>query len=296
MIYNNVANCQYAGLWMSKLGSELGYKFVNDRTFGQSCSVLEALDLVSQGEKLLLYWRWAYSDMTEDKALALKQQDQLLSGMTTKTAKQYIILDGDHMLPGVKAIELQNYGATIARPELSSSSRIMYPYFASLERKVLHNPQPKAIYVGTPLDREQQVSRYLSKTCVDFWGSWQGKTKNSLHKANGKLDNCEVLNELSGRATLILAKQSYYSLGYITPRWYECAYSGCAVAIPDEYACWMPDYMLKWCVTDSFDTSSLLTQLLFCPDTYAQNVYDLRKFCHSISDYDIWSGWSKQSY
>lgn len=284
-IVNTLRNCPYGSIWYRELAKH-GIKFVDNDAYLDVApeSFISLSDAIASSETIVLYWRWLYDGMTDDKKLAYEQQQKLLD----KCPERCIVLDGDHMLTDSDSAELSKLGCRVVTTELFAPNKLMNPYFKSLERKIDHRSSKSLVYVGTPIDRVDQMSYWCSNIDVDLYGSWQGLDLNSRHVAHGKLDNCKVLDTLQGRVTLVLAKQSYYASAYITPRWYECAWAGCAGIIPNDYAWCMPEYLQKWVVSTSSECSDMFELLSNDEDAFVSNVNDFRKFSQSISGTEQW--------
>ena len=283
MIMHNLPGCQYCSIWQRELARQ-GWQFINDSSYidvapGSHVSIQSAVAKASAGKAtIVLYWRWPMPNDSAKQSVYLSQQYLL----ATVPKSNLVILDGDHKVP--KAVQETH---KIVSPQLSGDGP-MYPHFAHLETDVRPKARSYVTYIGTPLDRVDQVNLLFAKTPCKLWGSWGQEKLPSTCEVMGKLDNKLVLRELSGAVTVLLAKQSYYEQGYITPRWNEAAYAGCAVMIPEQYKKWLPDYLHKWLVSDASEVHSLLHRLK-SSSNFKANVVDLRSFCKSLASPDRWN-------
>lgn len=283
MLMNTQVNCPYGSIWYREL-AKASYRFIDNDAYVDvaldSCVSLD--EALASNDKVLLYWRWRFSEADKTKTEALARQYELLA----KVPERCIVLDGDHQLTFSDTAMMNRLGVPVIRPELKRHDSVMYPYFESLERETSFAPGLPLCYIGTPADRLHQMQYYCQQVPTDLYGSWAEMPGNFTR--HGKLDNDLLIDRLAGRVTIVLAKRSYYAAGYITPRWYECAYAGCAVIVPGEYADYMPQYMAPWVAKSSVAAKRLYDTLSENKALHACNVAALRRYCKSIADTKEW--------
>jgi hypothetical protein len=279
-IVHNLPNCQYGGLWWGSLARKLDMGFVDDSSYTgcPSYTTDETIERVNSGHsKLLLYWRWPMPELPSRQFVYNRQQHLLQSC----DPNQVYVLDGDHMLD---KSELDSR-IKLLQPELAlGDEATMYPYLSELELPYSFDGGRPLVYIGTPNGRLDQL-KYFSKVDHELYGSWPSHLPNTY----GKWPHDMVLDKYKGRVSMILAKKSYYESGYITPRFFELAYSNCAAILPHEYKQWVAGGELEEYVAANPTSVAELYELLSTDQSaHKANVTALRKWCKSIEGLAKW--------
>jgi hypothetical protein len=265
-----------------------------------SGKTLPELDLV------ILDWRWPIPGRNTEKDVNsinftpdLIRQNMILEHYSKKKTK-IIVLDLDHK---VTLEDEKKWGFTIIEPAVKPrnqyikriSSALPYKFF-KIYYQAIKDRNSLITYVGNNYERERAINDYIYpistkerfKNKISFYGNWlkyskifkEISAKWPYFNYFGKITKEDYLY-VYGRSftTPLLAKDSYYEYGFMTPRQVESVLYGCIPIGFSEHLGLDKYIPKKFIVKDYKEYTSLLDELVSISER------DYNKYLHSFESF-----------